>query len=444
MSNAEQAFQRKKNSLENDEELTEKEKQIIKNDFIHELRNAEDIESGHSFARHIQKLRNITRYNTWNLAELETEDITEDFNKTIRDQIQDSDYKKNTGKAKHYAVDTKEKHWTTWKYYLKHFHNIKPGDQEIPEASFSSPEQQVDMQADTQPQDLPTPRQFRKLLNMIDTQSTAKTRDRNVAFFLFLWDTGTRAGEALNIQMKNVQPPQQENERMRVWIKGNKPWHDDSNNRWNTIYQGHEILLDYYRNHPARGQPDAYLFPKTHTNDYESHVSKERMYKVMRKAKAAASLDFKDYGEPLHIFRKAMITFLEVNDVLDWGVICERLGKSSDATKPDYLLRALEDRELIEAKGFGLDVDENDRDGHMNGNPFMPQNCTSCGRTNSCLEDLCVECGNQLERYDLEEARSQQEEKPDPSKRIAEKVKDGDKSMEDVMQVVEMLKDMDV
>ena len=74
----------------------------------------------------------------------------------------------------------------------------------------------------------------------------------------------------------------------------------------------------------------------------------------------------------------------------------------------------------------------------------MPQNCTSCGRTNSCLEDLCVECGNQLERYDLEEARSQQEEKPDPSKRIAEKVKDGDKSMEDVMQVVEMLKDMDV
>lgn len=384
-----------KNSVEKTDELTQREKDLIINDFIHELRNGEDIESGYTFAKHVRKLKNIAEHNTWNLSDLEP---TREISKEVRNQIQSSLYKKNTGENTEFSEKNKKDHWTTWKYFLKHVHDtpqIEHSDV-LPPASFSSNQEEVDQQVTTDPRDLPNREQVRKLLKTMRQNGKEKVADRNVAFFLLVWDTGARVGEALNIKMKDVRI--QDGNLYIDEVKGNK----GSDDRVNRIYQGEKFLKDYYSNHPARSDPEAYLFPKTYYNEWGSAIGSNQLAETMRAGKASASLDFNDYGEPLHIFRKAMSTFLVINDIMDWETVCSRQGKKEDSTKPDYILRAEEDRELIEAQGFGLEQEQNnggsgERKGHMIGEPLMPQNCKNCGRTNNCLQDLCVECGGELE-----------------------------------------------
>ena len=394
MSSGKDQLRQAQESVKNSENLTENEKTLIVHDFIHELRNGENIQSDYTFAKHVRKLKNIAEYNTWNLAELEP---TREISKEIRNQIQVSAYKSKTEENSQYSEKNKKDHWTTWKYFLKHVHNIsnpKRSDY-LPPASFSSNKDDVDKQVTTNPKDLPNPRQFRKLLKTFRQQGKDKVADRNVAFFMFLWDTGARAGEALDVQMKHVEI--RDGNLYIDEIKGNK----GSDDRINRIWQGEKLLKNYYTNHPARDNPEAYLFPKTYYNEWTETVGSSQLADVMRAAKASASLEFNDYGEPLHIFRKAMSTFLVVNDIMDWETVCSRQGKKEDSTKPDYILRAEEDRELIEAKGFGLEEDQENEDGekkgHMIGDPLMPQNCQSCDRVNNCLQDLCVECGGELQ-----------------------------------------------
>lgn len=399
MSDGKTQLEQAKNSVQKSEKLQEKEKKLITQDFLHELRNGENINSDYTFAKHVRKLKHISEYNDWLIHQVEP---SKQVSKEIRNQIQSSAYKKNKSQYSEYSKKNKNDHWTAWKYFLKHIHGIQDPvhSNVLPPASFSSKEENVDKQASTDPKDLPNRDQFRKLLKTMKQNGKTKVADRNTAFFALLWDTGTRAGEALNIRMKDVEI--RDGNLYIDRIKGNKK----SNDRVNRIFQCEELLKQYYLNHPADKNSDQFFFPKTYYDEYNQHISSSQLSDVMRQAKASASLNFKDYGEPLHIFRKAMSTFLVVNDILDWETVCARQGKKEDSTKPDYILRAEEDRELIEAQGFGVETEESQDDnkqnkGHMINDPLMPQNCTQCGRTNNCLKDLCVECGGELELSSL-------------------------------------------
>lgn len=384
----EQILQQGKNSIKRNDKLSENEKQLLTNDLLHELRSGEAIQSGHTLKKHISKLKKISEYNEdLDLSDL---DPSLELNKKIRNQIQESKWKRDNGE---YAVKNKRDHWTAWKYLLKHIYNIDLERTDIiPPVSFSSNKEDVDIQADTKAKDLPTPEQMRKLLKALENVSQPKVQKRNTAYFLFLWDTGARRGEALNIKIGDVDPGPQE---LRINIKGNK----DSKDRPNKIYQGEEYLKQYISNHPGQGNPDAYLFPRGYENELEKPVSGEQLAKKMRQAKASADLDFKDYGEPHHIFRKAMSTFYYIH-IMDWDDICDRQGKG-EGTKPDYILKAVEDREIKEAQGFGLKEKET-TEPFMANNPLLPQKCQDCEKINHCLREYCTKCSTKLENSTLE------------------------------------------
>lgn len=378
-----------KNSIQRSQKLSQEEKQLLTSDLIHELKSGEKIKSGYTLTKHLRKLKNISEYNED--LDLTTLELDIKLNKKIRNQIQESKYKKSSGD---YASKNKRDHWTAWKYLQKHVYNIKLDRADIlPPVSFSSNEEQVDRQADTQARDLPTPKQMEKLLKTITQVSEPKVAKRNTAYFMFLWDTGSRRGEALAIQMKHVDAGPSE---LRIEIPGNKK----SKDRPNKIYQGEKFLKDYISNHPGQGNPEAYLFPRGYENELEKPVSGEQLAKKMRQAKAQANLQFKDYGEPHHIFRKAMSTFYYLH-IMDWDDICDRQGKKGEGTKPDYILQAVEDREKKEAEGFGLKEKTDKVNEYMENKPLLPRKC-DCGKINNCLKDYCDSCGNKLEESQLQ------------------------------------------
>jgi len=378
-----------KATVKNAEYLTEKQKDKILNQFLTELRMSENISSQHTFAKHLQKIRNILKHNQdKNLVKLEN--YNEQLSKKIRSQIQNSEYKVNTDKYSEYSWRNKKDHWVTWKYWTKH---VMQRTQELPHAYFDTlNENQVDTQAGTKPQDLPTPSQMRKLLRTLPQASKDKTALRNQAVFTLIWSIGTRRGETFPIQMKDIDVT---DKRVRIYIHGTKSSGDD----WVRVYQGEQLLRKYIQQHPEKNNPDAYLFPKTYYNQYEQKIDPNSVKKKMLQARASANLDFKTYGEPFHIFRKAMTTFHVLNDILDWEGICKKQRKKPDSTKPDYLLQAMQDIEKKEAEAYG--IEDQVREGRMIGQPLMPQECMECGRKNTCIAENCVECSGDLQQNEM-------------------------------------------
>jgi len=160
----------------------------------------------------------------------------------------------------------------------------------------------------------------------------------------------------------------------------------------------------------------------------------------MTQAKAAADLDFKTWGEPFHIFRKAMSTFYVVNDVLSWSEVCERQRTSVDSRKPDYLLQAMSDVDASAAQGFGIKENGDGIEGHMKGDPLLPVDCPSCERRNHCLRETCSVCGHELPSSELPKGEILEDEEPEEAaskaamQRIAEIV-------EQNPEVIEQLED---
>jgi integrase len=86
---------------------------------------------------------------------------------------------------------------------------------------------------------------------------------RNQALMLFIWDTGARAGEALQIQMKHVHV---NDDRLHVKIHGNKR----SKDRRVEIFQGTKTLIDFIEQHPKKLDPEAALFYSSTDSTYQS------------------------------------------------------------------------------------------------------------------------------------------------------------------------------
>jgi len=396
MKTASQVLEQKKNTVERSTGLTREEKKLLKNDYIHEIRNSKKIESGHTLGKHISKLRMISEYNKdLDLSSLENPEGK--LSKKIRDQIQSSDYKKDKGD---YRKRNKNDYWLTWKYLLTQFYDVD--EEDLPDASFSSNDEQADIQADTRPEDLPTASQMRELLRTIRQVSDKKTFLRNQAVYVLIWSIGTRKGETFPIKMKDVDL---RDDKLRIYIHGNK----ESGDEWVRVWQGEQLLRKWIQQHPKRADGQAYLFPNNYYNKYHEMASNSRIVTKMRQAKNAAGLDFKDYGEPFHIFRKSMVTFHKINEILDWEGICKKQRKDPDSTKPDYLIQAMQDIEKKEAEAYGVEQ-EQEPEGRMIGQPLMPQKCKNCGRKNTCIAQSCVECSGDLEQNQMPKNMDEQKE----------------------------------
>lgn len=376
-------------TVEKSEGLKQEEKKLLKNELVHELRSAENISSGYTLKKHVSKLRRISEENPEiNLHNLKA---TKKLNKKIRNQIQASKFKRGNGE---FSKRNKRDYWIAWKYLLKHIHGIDPENEKVPGYKPSSNEDEVAKQADTRPEDLPNRKDMKQLLNSLESVSHGKIAKRNTAFFLFLWDTGARKGEALKTKIKHVSV---HDNVVKVEVQGNK----QSKDRKIRVFQGEEYLRQYIKSHPAKDDGEAYLFPKLYNEDYRSHMSDSALKKKLVQARSTADLSFKIWGEPFHIFRKAMTTYYRTNNILSWEEICERQGKKVDSTKPDYLLQAISDVDASAAEGFGIAEQRNGDKKRMKGDPLLPVNCTTCERRNHSLRENCVQCGTELPESEM-------------------------------------------
>src|SRR6056297_424137 len=368
-----------KKAIQKSQELTEEEKQELTSTYLTEVKNSEGITSGHTLAKHLQKMRHIMENNPG--TDLTQVEISEEFSRKIRDQIQRSQYKKTLGD---YARRSKQDYWTIYRYWIKYVRKQSP-DQKCPKAKFTSDKNMVDIQADTRPEDLPTAQDMRKLLNTLQSVSHSKTGLRNAAFYGLIWDLGTRKNETLPLQMKDVDINQN---RVRIYVTGNKGADSD----WVRLFQTEQLFREYIQTHPSSDDPEAYLFPDMYHNKTDRHVTGQSLKKKMLQARTQAGLQFKTYGEPFHIFRKASSTFYVVNEIISWEEVCKRQRKKPDSTKPDYILRAMEDVEQSTAEGLGLETENTETRGVMTGTPLLPKKCEACQTVNNCLRDSCTQC----------------------------------------------------
>ena len=384
-------FEKEKQKIRDSQDLSKDTKEALLGRYLTEMKNSEGIKSKHTLLKHLQRLRIMFKYRPdTDHANVE---IDEEFSRKIRDEIQSSKYKTSQGKGSEYAVRTKQDFWTFYNYWLKYVRRLNV-NQVTPQAKFTSNKKNVDKQAETRPSDLPTAEDMRKLLNALEQVSDKKTAKRNQAFYGLLWDTGARIGEALPIQMKDIDITQ---DRVKIYIHGNKGAEDD----WVTLWQTEQLMREYIQTHPASQDGEAYLFPQTYHNKFDEHVTRRSLQKKMLQAKTHANLDFKTRGEPFHIFRKASSTFYVVNQIISWSEVCKRQRKKEDSTKPDYILRAMEDVDQSIAEGLGLQQNQNQ--GRMHGKPLMPKKCGTCDTVNNCLMDSCTSCQTTLPENTLPE-----------------------------------------
>jgi len=384
----------KKQSLEkkiiSEKEISQEEQEFIFQEYMPFLER-KGVNSDGTKANYLQSLYHLTKETKEKINELEDldEEALEDLNNDIVDRIQANEFKEQSGGL---AVRRKKHFWTTWRRVLE-VQNIDVRDYNdyIPETNFQVNDR-VNRQAETKPEDLPTPEQTKEFVKKLGEKSGDGTALRNQALIMLLWDKGPRIGEALALKMKNVTIS---GRKVKIDIS-KRVANKRSEKREFTIFQGRKLIKDWIERHPMRDQGEAYLFPKMKGDDYFSELSKKPLRRKIHQA--ASDIDFKTEGEPFHIFRKGFYTSHVVNEWGSWEETCSYTGKKDDGTKPDYVKQALKDVDASVAEKMGVDIEVKDggSESRMKGPPLLPKDCSSCGKKNRCIQEVCQYCGATL------------------------------------------------
>lgn len=242
---------------------------------------------------------------------------------------------------------------------------------------------------DTDPENIPSPEQVKKFVRDIGKYSSDIHKLRNQSLILLMWDKGPRIGEALNIQLKDVEI---KNDKLEIFIEGNKQHTED---RTVQIYQGRETLKEFYNTHP--GEDEDYLFSDLMHRNLGKPVGRQKIGQKIKQVAAAENHSFTVNGQPNHIFRKGMTTSHIVNEWATWEEVCKLQGKTADGTKPTYLKMALNDVNQSVGQKIGAVNENNNPDFHMLGNPLLPQKCVACEKVNKCFAETCEYCSGDLE-----------------------------------------------
>lgn len=384
----------KKQSLEkkikSEDEISEEEQEFIFQEYMPFLER-KGVSSDGTKANYLQSLYHLTKETRQKINELTdlNEKEIEELNEDIVDRIQANKFKEKSGGL---TVRRKKHFWTTWRRIMEVQNiDVRKYNDYIPETNFEVNDK-IDRQADTKPEDLPTPDQTKEFVKKLGEKSGDGTALRNQALIMLLWDKGPRIGEALALKMKNVTVSGK-----KVKINFSKEVANKrSKDRTVTVFQGRKILKDWIESHPMRDQGEAYLFPKMKGDDFFSELSKKPLRRKIHQA--AAEIDFKTRGEPFHIFRKGFYTSHAVNEWGSWEETCSYTGKKDDGTKPDYVKQALKDVDASVAEKMGVDIEvaKGDKESRMKGPPLLPKDCSSCDKKNRCIQEVCQYCGTEL------------------------------------------------
>lgn len=394
--------------IQNHEQITEQDKKWVTQDFLKYCKRtgAQKDATQANYLAAIEKI--VTQHTDLNISqldELDEEQLTK-LNEQVADNIQDSQYRKTQGET---CQRGKRHLWTTWKKALE-THGITTSRHEpyMPKVKFTTNKGKVNSQANTKPEDLPTPSQTKEFVRKLGETSGESVKLRNQALILLLWDKGLRIGEALRLKMKNVDV--NSNGQLHIDVtetvrnKKSKP-------RDFEVLQGRKTLIDYIQQHPGKKDDEAYLFAKLKHEELYTELSKKPLRRKIHQTRSQGNFSFKTEGEPFHIFRKAMKTSHIVNEWATWEQICTWVGKKDDGTKPDYVKIATSDVDASVAEKMGARLDlEAEGDSRMLGDPLLPKNCSSCDRLNRCYVDTCQYCGGELPDSQMPKNKEQDEE----------------------------------
>jgi len=379
----------RKNNIQENPEISQTDKNFLLNRFLRNLQRIAGIESEDTLCSYLRYAELICEKENFEITAVE-EDEVKSRSEQVADSVQDSLYKRNDGDL---VKRNKNKAWTTWKRLLD-YQDIST--QDIPDVSFSTDKAEADIQADTKPSDLPTPKEVRRFLKTTEQISSPQTTDRNLSLILLLWSEGPRINEALNIQMDQVSTS---GKVPRIRIEGNKK----SDDRSIKVGQGYKTLNEYISSHPAPKDPDAYLFHRKKNGSVYDKLATPGLRRKVSMAHQKSSVDFKIYGEPFHIFRKGMTTFHIVNELATWEEVAKKQGKKVDGTKPTYLKMSIDDVNASVLDSLGVEEDgKQDGSGHrMKGKPLTPMQCPSCQHLNRCYRNICSKCNASLNPEEL-------------------------------------------
>src|SRR6056297_1399431 len=181
--------------IEDSEKLEEREKDWIFDKYMPALRR-QGVKASGTQANYLQAIRKLLEKNDTSI--LEVQDLEEkelkELNESVADRIQGSTTKRR-----------KNHLWTTWKRALQvQGLSTQAHKDWMPAVKFTEEKGKVNRQADTKPEDLPTPSQAKEFVEKIGHVSGETTQLRNQALILLLWDKGPRIGEALNLKMRHV------------------------------------------------------------------------------------------------------------------------------------------------------------------------------------------------------------------------------------------------
>ena len=297
--------------------------------------NKPDIESESTFYRYLLQLKTMSENN----PEIDFTDLQEGDIIQILPQIEDSEYK-NSGE---YSESTKDKYRGTLKYLCEwndvDIEEAFPKDYKFYRRSFYDDITDFD--------DIPNPHHIKILLQKIEKSSKLHSRQRNVAFFFALWDTGARVGELIRVEKKDVEIHE---DGVTLPVKGNK----ESSDRESFCYFAGPALKRYISNHP---DPESKWLWVNTKSDQEGRAGYSRLKDASWRAYNMTDFDLGWSNQPIHIWRKSNNTWFSEMEIASEKDIDVRSGRVI-GSKITRLYTRKDDRQANESikENLGLET----------------------------------------------------------------------------------------
>ena len=332
--------------------------------------------------RYLSSLKQVLDYNDFRLDNLEEDTESKRKLHKVLSQIENSAYY-----SKEYAIKTKMEFKSMIKRLLE-FHELSSDPEESPllPQGFKAYVPEKDKKK-TDPSDLPTPSDVKKLTRKLEANSRGLTSIRDPTILLTLWDTGARIGECLNIKVGGVKVNPQS---VILRVPGNK---DSPDRDVPCTVAAPMIKFWLEHGHPEPDNPDAYLFCNIGNGEPEKPVSYRSYSQKVKRVAKKTDLNCKLKGETNHVWRKGRISYLKKADIMNETMIDKRVGhvQGSDQTR---VYTRINDEQAGNAylQGYGLEdeiTDQIEED-------VIPFEC-NCGTINSGHRLSCRRCGTVLD-----------------------------------------------
>lgn len=252
--------------------------------------------------------------------------------------------------------------------------------------------------------------------------TTPATNPRDRLLPLFLFETGARISEVLDIQLKDVEMKQKYAE---VTVPTRK---NDKGPRTLQLTRSVGLLQDWLNAHPATDDEEAYLFVNVSARGGNAgrrgkQMTNRNVNKILSRLADRAGIEKRVTS---HVFRHSAATHYGQ----DWGPARLKywFGWTTLATAREYIHENAERMRAARLKEEGLADEETG-----GGNATDRKECGRCGSTWPPTAKYCGDCSLALDKDAAEKA----EQLADAGQQLLEHLMDSDETVEDLIRRID-------